>query len=84
MNYLIAALAVYKTIQLIDSLTPKEAMPWVKILVSVLLGYAAQFPAQVDNLAIGGLVIAALAGVLHAMLRLITLWGDVAQKKSMR
>lgn len=84
MNYLLAALAVYKTIQLIDSLTPKEAMPWVKILVSVALGYALQYPAQVSNYFIGGLVIAALAGVVHAVLRLITLWGDVAQKKTMR
>lgn len=84
MNYLLAALAVYKTIQLLDALAPKEAMPWVKILVSVLLGYAAQYPAHVDNYFIGGLVIAALAGIVHAMLRLVTLWGDVAQKKTMR
>lgn len=84
MNYLIAALAVYKTIQLIDSLTPKEAMPWVKIVASILIGYAAQYPAQVDNYFIGGLVIAALAGTIHAVLRLLTLWGDVAQKKTMR
>jgi hypothetical protein len=84
MNYIFAALAVYKTIQLIDALTPKEAMPWVKILVSIVLGYAVQFPAQADNYAIGGLVIAALAGAVHAMLRLVTLWGDVAIKKTMR
>lgn len=84
MNYLIAALAVYKMIQVIDSLLPKEPMPWVKILASILFGYAAQFPAQVDNYFIGGLVIAALAGTVHAVLRLVTLWGDVAQKKTMR
>lgn len=84
MNYIIASLAVYKAIQLIDVLTPKEAMPWVKILFGVLLGYIAQFLIDVDNMALGGLAIASLAGVVHALLRLITLWGDVAQKKSMR
>jgi hypothetical protein len=84
MTYIFAALAVYKTIQLIDALTPKEAMPWVKILVSIVLGYAAQFAFQVDNYAVGGFVIAALAGAIHAVLRLLTLWGDVAIKKTMR
>lgn len=84
MNYLLAGLAVYKTIQLLDILTPKEAMPWVKITASVVFGYIAQYLISVDNYYIGGLVIASLAGAVHAMLRLVTLWGDVAQKKAMR
>jgi len=84
MNYIIAALAVYKTIQILDSLTPKEAMPWVKIMFGVLLGYVSTMLVPVDHPAVAGLVIATLAGACHGLLRLVTLLGDYAQRKASR
>lgn len=84
MNYIIAALAVYKTIQVLDSLTPKEAMPWVKILFGVLMGYLSTMLVPVDHKPVAGLVIATLAGACHGLLRLVTLLGDYAQRKSTR
>jgi hypothetical protein len=84
MNYILAALAVYKVIQILDALTPKEAMPWVKIGFSIILGYASMLVIDIENYLIGGLVVSALAGVSHAVIRLLILLGDMAQKKSMR
>lgn len=84
MEYIFAGLAVYKTIQVIDVLLPKEAMPWVKIVSSVAFGYPAAFITSVENPVLGGLVIATVAGATHSLLRLITLLGDMAQKKTYR
>jgi len=84
MNYLIAGLAVYKFVQLIDALTPKEAMPWVKILFSVVVGYLSTILLPVDHPWIAGLAIASIAGMVHAVLRFMTLTGDWAQRKSAR
>lgn len=84
MNYLIGALAVYKMLQVLDSLTPKEAMPWVKIIFGVLLGYIVTMIMPVDHQAIAGLVIATLAGACHGVLRLVTLLGDMAKRKATR
>lgn len=84
MNYIIAALAVYKALQILDALTPKEAMPWVKILFGVLLGYVITMLIPVDHPAIAGLVIATLAGMCHGVLRLVTLLGDMAKRKASR
>jgi len=81
MEYVIAGLAVYKVIQILDVLTPKEAMPWVKILVGTVLGYGASFLVDTDHRIIDGLVIATVAGACHALLRLMTLLGDRAQVK---
>lgn len=84
MNYILAGLAVYKTIQVLDSLTPREAMPWVKIIFGVLLGYLSLTLISVPNKAVGGLAVATIAGTVHAVLRLLTLLGDWAQRKSTR
>lgn len=84
MDILFCALAVYKITQLVDSLLPKEPMPWVTILFSIVLGYAAAVIVGTDHLEISGLVVAAVAGSVHALLRLVTLVGDMAQHKSMR
>ena len=84
MDILIAALAVYKTIQVLDSLTPREAMPWVKILLGVALSYPAGLLMSVDDLAISGLAIATLSGTIHSVLRFLTLSGDASQRRSMR
>jgi hypothetical protein len=81
---LIAALAVYKVVQVLDAISPREAMPWVKVLVGVALGYPAAILADVSNVTLGGLAVATMAGTIHAVLRLITLTGDMARKKSLR
>lgn len=84
MNYIICALAVYKIVQLIDALTPREAMPWVKVSFGVLLGYIFALAADIDNGWTAGLVVATLAGACHGILRLITLLGDLAAKRSLK
>lgn len=82
MNYIIGALAVYKTVQVLDLLAPKEAMPWVKVILGTAISYAFAAGLQIDNLWIAGLTMATLAGACHGVLRLITLLGDYAQRKS--
>jgi hypothetical protein len=84
MNYIIAGLAVYKLIQVLDLLTPREAMPWVKVVVAVALSYGISFVVQIDELWTSGLVVATLAGATHTLLRLLTLTGDMAQRRSMK
>lgn len=84
MNYVIAALAVYKVVQLIDALTPKEAMPWVKVVVGIVLGYVVSFVTNLSDKWVAGLVVATLAGACHAILRLITLVGDMATRRIVR
>lgn len=84
MIYIIAALAVYKLVQVADALTPREAMPWVKIVFSVVISYGIAAILKVDNLLIAGLAVATLAGSVHCLLRLGTLVGDMAQRKASR
>lgn len=84
MGLILASLAVYKVLQVFDALTPREAMPWVKVVLGVVLGYPAALLAGVSNVALGGLAVATLAGTIHAVLRLVMLTGDMARKKSLR
>lgn len=84
MEILLCGLAVYKAIQLIDSLLPKEPMPWVKLLASIVLGYVSTLIVDTSNIALSGFAVAAVAGAVHSLLRLTTLVGDMAQRKSMR
>lgn len=84
MNYILAGLAVYKMLQVLDVLTPREAMPWVKIIFGVLLGYISTMLVPMENTALAGLVVATIAGTVHGLLRLITLLGDWAQRKATR
>ncbi len=84
MTYLICALAVYKLLQIVDLLLPKEAMPWVKVLAGVTVSYGASFVIGVDNYWLGGLVIATLAGFCHTVLRCLTYLGDMAHNKSLK
>lgn len=84
MNYIICALAVYKIIQLLDALTPREAMPWVKVSFGVLLGYIFALATSLPNWWTAGLVVATLAGACHGILRLLTLLGDLAAKRSLK
>lgn len=84
MTYVIAGLAVYKLIQVLDLLTPREAMPWVKVVLAVALSYGISFLVQIEELWTSGLVVATLAGATHTLLRLLTLTGDMAQRKSLK
>jgi hypothetical protein len=84
MSLIIASLAVYKVMQTLDALTPREAMPWVKVLAGIALGYGAAALARLDNIVLSGLAVASLAGSVHAVLRLVTLVGDLARKRSLR
>lgn len=84
MGLLIAGLAVYKLIQFADSLLPKEPMPWVKLTASIAASYGAAAVVGVENLWVSGLSVATVAGATHALLRLVTLVGDMAQRKSLR
>lgn len=84
MELLIAAAAVYKAVQVLDALAPKEAMPWVKIVVAVLLSYGATLVLSLQEPALMGLTVATLAGTIHTILRLLTLVGDYARRKSIR
>jgi predicted membrane protein len=84
MIYIIAGLAVYKAVHILDVLTPKEAMPWVKILAGVAFGYGASFVLSIEDMWTSGLVVATLAGACHGVLRMITLVGDMSQRKSLK
>jgi hypothetical protein len=84
MDYIIAALAVYKIVQLADALTPKEAMPWVKIIFTVILSYPITLVLGTPNPYIDGLAVATLAGVCHAVVRLVMLLGDNIKRKAIR
>ena len=84
MSYLIAALAVYKLVQIADTLTPKEAMPWVKIIFSIAISYPITLVLGTPDPYVDGLAVATLAGVCHAVLRLVMLLGDNAQRKTIR
>jgi len=82
MNYLISALAVYKVMQFLNIMTPKEAMPWVKVLAGILLGYSVSFVTNLPDKWVSGLVVATLASACHGVLRIITLHGDLAARKT--
>ena len=82
MKYIIAGLAVYKLMQFANTMTPKEAMPWVKVLTGVALGYGVSFVINVPDKWTSGLVVATIAGACHGILRVITLHGDLAARKT--
>jgi hypothetical protein len=84
MDYILGALAVYKITHVLDMLTPKEAMPWVKVVFSLLVSFIIAFVLGIPNIAIAGCAIATLAGTVHALIRLITLVGDMTQRKTLR
>ena len=82
MNYILSALAVYKVMQFLNIMTPKEAMPWVKVLTGILLGYSVSFVTNLPDKWVSGLVVATLASACHGILRIITLHGDLAARKT--
>lgn len=84
MNYVLGALAVYKIVHVIDLLTPKEAMPWVKVVFSLLLSFVMAFALRLENVFVAGCAVATLSGTVHAVLRLIVLLGDMTQRRTTR
>ena len=84
MNYIICALAVYKLIQVADALSPREAMPWVKVVVGVVTSYGATFVIPFTDPWLAGLAVATLAGAVHSLLRLLTFLGDMTSKRSLK
>lgn len=84
MELLICSLAVYKFVQLAEALSPREPMPWVKVVFSVAVSYGAAALTQIEDLWVSGLVVATIAGTVHTVLRLLTLVGDMAYRKSIK
>lgn len=84
MEYILGALAVYKITHVLDMLTPKEAMPWVKVVFSLLISFIIAFVLGLPNVFVAGCAVATLAGTVHALLRLIMLIGDMTQRRTMR
>ncbi len=84
MTFLICCLAVYKTIHVFDAVTPRQFMPWVKVLIAVALGYAAAALAGLPDLWMAGLAVATGAGTVHSLLRMVTYVGDMAQRRSLK
>lgn len=84
MTFILCSLAAYKVIQIADALTPKEAMPWVKVLFGIAIGYTLSFSIGLYNPWISGLAIATASGTVHSVLRLLTYVGDAAHRRSLK
>jgi len=84
MDLLLAALAVYKIVQILDLFLTKEPMPWVKVVATLLISYALVLILWTDVIWLHGLVVATIAGIVHSLIRMITLMGDMARTKSLR
>ena len=84
MDYIIGALAVYKAVHLLELALPRPVETWVKVAASVVLSYAAAVLLWADYLPISGLGIATLASGVHAVLRLLTLAGDLVMRRTIR
>jgi hypothetical protein len=84
MELLLAALAVYKVVQILDLFLTKEPMPWVKVVATLVMSYASVLILWTDIIWLHGLVVATIAGIVHSLIRMITLMGDMARTKSLR
>lgn len=84
MELLFAALAVYKIVQIVDMMLPKEPMPWVKVVATLVVSYAVVAVLWTDKIWMDGLVVATLAGIVHSTIRMITLMGDMARTRSLK
>jgi|APGre2960657404_1045060.scaffolds.fasta_scaffold25506_2 hypothetical protein len=84
MDLLFAALAVYKVVQILDLFLTKEPMPWVKVLTTLVMSYVAVLVLWTEVIWLHGLVVATIAGIVHSLIRMITLMGDMARAKSLR
>lgn len=84
MELLFAALAVYKTIQILDLFIPKDPMPWVKVVATLVVSYVVVVVLRTEIIWIHGLVVAAIAGIVHSLVRMIIFMGDMAKTRSLR
>jgi hypothetical protein len=84
MELILAALAVYKIVQIIDLFLPKEPMPWVKVVATLVVSYGMVFALWTDTIWLHGLVVATIAGAVHSAIRMITLMGDMARTRSLK
>lgn len=84
MELILGALAVYKVVQVIDLLLPKEPMPWVKVIATLVISYGMVFALWTDKIWLHGLVVATLAGIVHSLIRMVTLTGDMARTRSLK
>lgn len=84
MEILLCSLAVYKFVQIAEALSPREPMPWVKLLFTVAISYISMAIISPHNLWFMGLAVATIAGTVHSTLRLLTLAGDMAYRKSIK
>lgn len=84
MELLLAALAVYKVVQILDLFLTKEPMPWVKVVATLIMSYASVLILWTEIIWLHGLVVATIAGIVHSLIRMITLMGDMARAKSLR
>lgn len=84
MILIMAALGVYKLIQIIDLLLTKEPMPWVKVVATTVLSYVSVAILQTDKIWLDGLVVATLAGIVHSIIRFFMYMGDMAEARSLR
>ena len=81
MTYILAGLAAYKAVHVLDISYQKPVMPWVKIAATVFFSYLFSFALNVPQWWITGLSVATIAGACHAMMRLIILTGDHTHRK---
>jgi len=84
MELLVIALAVYKFVQIIDMLMPREVMPWVKVVATLVISYIVVVVLRTEKMWIDGLAVATLAGIVHSVIRMITLMGDMARTRSLK
>jgi membrane-bound metal-dependent hydrolase YbcI (DUF457 family) len=84
MELIILALFVYKIVQLLDLFAPRDAMPWVKVVVTVLVSYIAVLAAWTEVIWRDGLAVATIAGIVHSLIRYITYGGDMARTRSLK
>ena len=84
MGYIIGALAVCKTVQLLEIALHRPVMPWVKVVAAVVLSYAAALIAGAGPLPLAGLAIATLAAGVHGVLRLLILTGDLVMRRTIK
>lgn len=84
MELILGALAVYKIVQVIDLFLPKEPMPWVKVLATLVISYGIVFALWTDTIWLHGLVVATMAGIVHSLVRMLTFMGDMARTRSLK
>lgn len=81
---ILTALAVYKVLQVVLVLLPREVQPWVKVIAGVVISIPVTLLSGLEDVAISSLAVATLAGATHTVLRLLTYVGDLAIRRSIR